>query len=276
MERLQAAIEKARAQRGDRPAPPRPPAAATAARPDPRDTRLDLEWQSLREIDSSAPAFKTGIAALNGGANAVAFDMLRTRVIQQARTHGWKRIAIVSPHSGCGKTTTAANLGFSLSRNSDLRTLVMDLDLRRASLGPLLGQTVEHTMADVLEGKVDFAEHALRYGTTLAFGLNSRTVANSAELLQSNRAGAALDAIDAAFQPDLVLYDMPPLLATDDSVAFLKHVDCALMIVAAEETPMNQIDVCERQIAELTQVMGVVLNKCRMTGSAYGYDYSAY
>lgn len=280
MERLQAAIEKARAQRNDtRPAVPRTEAGAphSPAIYQNDSSVLASNWQAFRQLDTAVPAFRDKhMAAFAGGSEAAAFDMLRTRVIQQARSHNWRRIAVVSPQAGCGKTTTTANLAFSLSRNSDMRTMVFDFDMRRATLARMLGQKPDHTMADVLEGRVNFADHGLRHGSTLAFGLNSGPVQNSSELLQSNRTTAMLDEIDATWQPDLVLFDMPPLMATDDSFAFLKNVDCALLIVAAEETPMNQIDVAERQIAELTQVMGVVLNKCRMMGSAYGYDYSAY
>ena len=71
-------------------------------------------------------------------------------------------------------------------------------------------------------------------------------------------------------------FDLPPLFTGDDSIGFLRNVDCALIVVAAEETPMSQIDTAERQVSELTQVMGVVLNKCRITSDDYSYDYSGY
>jgi hypothetical protein len=36
---------------------------------------------------------------------------------------------------------------------------------------------------------------------------------------------------------------------------------------------MDRIDVTERQIAELTNVMGIILNKCHYADGAYGYEY---
>ena len=64
-------------------------------------------------------------------------------------------------------------------------------------------------------------------------------------------------------------------LASDDHVGFLPHVDCALLISAAESTTMNQLDVCEKELSELTNVLGVVLNKCRFNESDTDYytDY---
>ena len=54
---------------------------------------------------------------------------------------------------------------------------------------------------------------------------------------------------------------------------FLKNADCALFLIEAERTTLDQIDSAERQLAELTAVMGVVLNKCRHGDAAYGYGY---
>jgi len=286
MERLQAAIEKARAQReggtvsaaeplsSTATAPARAPAATLGA----GTGTLEEKWLAFRPLDTSGPQYRKPdhLVAFTAGAPATPYDMLRTRIVQQAVTHGWKRIAIVSPHAGSGKTTTIANLAFSLGRQTELRTMVIDFDLRRTTLASLLGQSPEATMGDVLEGRVPFADHGYRHQDNVVFGLNSRPVAHSAELLQSQRARLAMEAIEKEYQPDLVLYDLPPLLATDDSFGFLKHVDCAVIVVAAEETPMSQIDVTERQVAEVTSVMGVVLNKCRVMGDSYAYDYSGY
>lgn len=288
MERLQAAIEKARIQRREGAAAERTaqtPDGATdavttagegpAAAPAPG---IADRWRALRPLDTSGPAYRDRdrLVAFRPGAQAAPYDMLRTRVIQQASTHGWKRIAVVSPHAGSGKTTTAANLAFSFGRQSDLRTMVLDFDLRRASLAALLEQQPGHTMADVLEGQVSFAEHAYIHDGNLAFGLSRSGTAYPAELLHSQRAVAALAAIEADYAPDFMFFDLPPLFAADDSIGFLRNVDCALLVVAAEETPMSKIDAAERQVAEVTQVMGVVLNKCRVVDEAYAYDYGAY
>lgn len=290
MERLQAAIEKARAQReggavstpeafpSSAAAPAHAPAAAVSAGTGSMAGSLEEKWLAFRPLDTSGAQYRKPdhLVAFTAGAPATPYDMLRTRIVQQAVTHGWKRIAIVSPHAGSGKTTTVANLAFSLGRQTEMRTMVIDFDLRRATLAGLLGQTPEATMGDVLEGRVPFVDHGYRYQDNVVFGLNSRPVAHSSELLQSQRARLAMEAIEEQYQPDLTLFDLPPLLATDDTFGFLKHVDCAVIVVAAEETPMSQIDVTERQVAEVTSVMGVVLNKCRVMGDSYAYDYSGY
>mgnify|MGYP001627982084 CR=1 FL=1 len=53
-------------------------------------------------------------------------------------------------------------------------------------------------------------------------------------------------------------------------------MDAALIVVEAEKTPMAQVDVVERQISEVTGVLGVVLNKCNYTDGVYASDYGYY
>ena len=281
MERLQAAIEKARAQREGAAVSPQPlgSAAPAASAPPPAGAApaalsdLSARWHALRPVDIEGLRRQSRqLVTLQPGAPSAPFDILRTRITQQAQANGWKRIAVTSPHSGCGKTMTTANLAFSFGRQTEQRTLIIDFDMRRGTLAKTLGQSPAQNMGDVLEGRISFADHALRHGDNVAFGLNGGAVKNPSELLQSSQTRDALAAISEAYQPDLILFDVPPLRATDDSIGFLRQVDAAIIIVAAEETPMSQIDVAERQVAELTNVMGIVLNKCRIMDGDYGYE----
>jgi hypothetical protein len=63
------------------------------------------------------------------------------------------------------------------------------------------------------------------------------------------------------------------MLATDDVIAFLPNIDAMLLVAAAGTTIMKDIDDCERELSERTNVMGVVLNKCDYVPDNYGYGY---
>lgn len=274
MERLQKAMERARAQRGEPSQTRSQPQATTAPATSPS---VEQAWAELPAIELRKGVLRGGrIVTAQSAPEGAAFDLLRTRMLHQAKSHDWQRIAFVSPHSACGKTTTAANVAFSLARQTNLRTLVFDFDLRRRGLSQLLRQEPTHGMADVLEGRVSFAEHARRFGKNLAFGFSLGLTRTSSEILQSPQAAEVLDEIQSTYQPDLMLFDMPPLMASDDNFGFLQNVDAALILVAAEKTTMSQIDIAEREVAELTNVMGVVLNKCRYHKGAYAHEYNGY
>lgn len=277
MERLQVALEKARAQRNDTspetPTPKAEVAPAASATP----TAVQEDWNALAEFRYQKNKMRRNrISTFEGGQESAPYDMLRTRMLQQAKKHGWRRIALVSPHSNCGKSTVTVNLAFSLARQRKLRSMIFDFDLRRAGMTRILDQNHPNGMVDVLEGQISFAEHGQRLGSNVAFGFNNGRVESPAEILQSPQTKEVLDQIEATYAPDIMLFDMPPLMASDDNFGFLQNVDAALLLVAAEKTTMSQIDVAERHIAELTNVMGIVLNKCRYMSGAHGYEYEYY
>ena len=269
MERLEAALEKAREKRQIV-----KKASSTAPEKkiidkDPIESSLEL-----REIKlSTRTARNNRITTLTNSSLSGPYDMLRSRTLRIMRENNWKRLAITSPNVACGKTTITTNLAISLARQSDLRVLVLDMDLRRPALSKVLGHKDRHSLHETLGGDVKPHEQLLRLGDNLIFGLNYKPADNPSELLQSNRTKKVLEEIEQEFQPDLMIFDMPPMLSSDDNVGFLKNVDCALLVGAAEETSIKQLDNCEKELAELTNVLGVVLNKCRYTDSDGGYDY---
>jgi Mrp family chromosome partitioning ATPase len=281
MERLQAALEKARAQREGRDEPAaranvRSPAPAAPApdRAKPSAAATSGAWDEIPMGQwDRAHLAKNRVVAFGGGVEANAVDMLRTRVVQLMRQNGWKRVAVTSPDKSAGKSTTCCNLLASLSRQTDRRTILFDLDLRRPALANILGHKGDVSFSSVLSGEVPFDRQAVRFSDMSAVAMNYRPERNPTELLLSDKTAAVLTQIEKTYQPDIMIFDMPPMLVTDDTLAFLKNVDCAIVVAGAESTTIDQIDMCEKEIAAQTNVLGVVLNKCRHMEQGYGYDY---
>jgi Mrp family chromosome partitioning ATPase len=235
---------------------------------------LTSRWQTIPTF-SPPPALmaRHHIVTFSGGPEAVHFDVMRTRLLQVMRANGWKRIAVTSPGPSCGKSTLALNLAFSMGRQASLRTLLLEMDFRRPSLARMLGLNTKNQFTHVLEGIAPLSDNALRYGANLAIATQSSPVPNAAELLHSPSTGAALDAIEAEYDPAVIICDLPPVFASDDAMAVMGHMDAALILAAAEQTTIKEIDRCEREIAGQTNVIGVILNKCRYMEKDFGYDY---
>ena len=312
MERIQIALEKARARRAEQqaagvaqqaaqpgvsvapvlapvpaqPIPPKPaasglqpegpkPVANDATRP---DAGVAARWRALQEFRPDPALMKRNhimgfFSGREGGKEAGVIDMMRTRILQEMRKNGWRRLAITSPNPTCGKTTVSLNLAFSLGRQANQRTIVIDLDMRRPGMAHALGMRRSNSFSRVLEGQAEPAENLVRYGENLAFGTNTGPARNPAELLQSHETAEALARLDADYAPTILLCDMPPMLLSDDMLAFAPRVDCVLLLAAAETTSIDDLDLCERELSAHTNVLGVVLNKCRYTDPTYGYGY---
>src|SRR5262245_37457433 len=111
MERIQAALQKVKEQRGSIWITDQPPAVAAVAHPS------EPSWSRLTrvELDDNRLARNRIVTTTRANRAHFAFDMLRTRVLQSLRQNKWTSIAITSPTSGCGKTVVSLNLAFSLS-----------------------------------------------------------------------------------------------------------------------------------------------------------------
>lgn len=272
MERIQKAIAKARASRGS--ALSQVPYLPQGIVPGASETSVKEVWTALKPyVPNEERLTRARITTLTGGQEASAFDVMRTKVLQTMRSNNWRRLAITSPSPSCGKSTVALNLAFSLARQQEIRTAVFELDLRRPSLSATLGVNISHSVTDVLTGQVGFENQALCFQNNLALSLCTGAVRNPAELLHSAVIPIELSAIEKRYNPDLVIFDMPPMLVSDDMMAFAGQVDCVLLIAAAEATTIKEIDLCERELVQQTNFMGVVLNKCRHMGKEYGYSY---
>jgi protein-tyrosine kinase len=275
MERIQSAIKKARANRqGSGPPPPAPATAARALHTagHPAENIADA-WQDIAMFKPSVRALKDNrVFTMKAGGDAAPFDMMRTRVFQQMRSNNWRRLAVVSPGKSCGKTTVSANLAFSLARQPDLNLALIELDMRRPSLARTLGlHTGEEQFSRALEDRDPAFQHMLRYGHNLAFAFNRSAAPNSEELLQSSHAREVFSDLERVLELSMMIFDMPPMLSSGEMMGFADQVDCVLLVAAAELTTLEEIDMCERNLSEATNLLGVVLNKCRYADLAGGY-----
>ncbi|MEO9781900.1 MAG: CpsD/CapB family tyrosine-protein kinase [Sedimentitalea sp.] len=285
MERLSSAIEKARREReaakGKSESNSGKPSVADGASPDNAankpGTGLATLWQSLPSVKVDAKHLNRNmILTYQANTAATPFDVMRTKLLHQMRHNNWRRVAITSPGANCGKTTLSLNLAFSLARQTDIRVMVLEMDLRSPAMARMLGHNQKTNFAAALAGVEPAEKHILRYGDNLAFATSHSRAPSTAELLQGLTAAEVIDNIEARYEPDLMIFDMPPMLVADDTLAFLDQIDCALLIGAAEATTLDEIGKCKQDIEARTNVMGVVLNKCRYLASTEEYDSSGY
>ena len=120
--------------------------------------------------------------------------------------------------------------------------------------------TPPHGIGELLSGHVDFAEQALRIGNNVACSMARASETDPTRLLLAEETAEVINRVEETYQPDLMIFDLPSMLVNDDTRAFLKNVDCALIVVRGNTTTSGQLDICEREIAEQTNVLGVVLN----------------
>jgi Mrp family chromosome partitioning ATPase len=229
-------------------------------------------WSALKSFEpNSRHISRRRIVSIRQNDPAhLAFDMMRTRTVMALRAKNWSALAITSPTPGCGKGTIALNLAVSMARQHDIRVVLVDLDLRRPRIASILGHDNEYSTEQFLKGACRIEEFFVRYGSNLAIGASRQAIAQPAELLHDQRTMWALRSLRQGLLPNFIIYNMPPMLTSDDFIGFLPNVDCAMLVIGADHSRTSDIDQCERELNEAGKLLGVVLNKCRYTDQRHG------
>lgn len=277
MEKLQAALARAREQREGTPGKRRPQSdlsARTKSRKAAESEALSEVWRAITLVEPSPRRMQQSrIFASSASSEAASFDILRTKLLLEMRRNNWTRVAVTSASAGSGKTTTACNMIAGLGRQPDVRGMLFDFDLRRPSVAKFFGLTPKSGVSDFLEGKVAFEDQAMRLDANTIICAQTRAVRDPSRLVTRSATEELLADVQAEYAPDIMLFDLPPVLVSDEARAFLKLVDAAVIVAGAEQSTVSEVDECEREVAGYTKVAGVVLNKCRYMSEGYGYAY---
>ena len=235
-----------------------------------RSENVDALWSSIPSVALQDSALlRHRIVTRNASEESTPFDILRTKIILQMQQHGWSRLAVTSPMPQSGKTTTACNLALGLGRQNNLRAMLFDMDLSSPSVHKSFELEPRDSIKRFLTGDISFEDQATRIGENVIASMSPHVENDPTQVLLAERTMHAMDEVQDSYEPDIMIFDLPSVLKGDNARAFLKNVDCALIIARAGITQYGQFNTAEREIAEHTNVLGVVLNAC---GSGVGND----
>ena len=279
MERIKEALNKAKASShmpamsGETLAAITPPPAAQL----PPLPEADPVFLNIPQVQLNASHLEKNriVAYEMSDSSHVAFNILRTKVQQAMKDNGWKTIAISSPNPGAGKTTVAINLAFSLARQKNCRVVLVDMDLRRPAVSKVLGIEVDISIGQYLLGHVDIQHCFVQVAENLVLVPNNQPVKISSEMMLNQWGREIGHRISDALSPDVIIFDLPPMLMSDDTMGFLPYVDCGLLIVDDGGSKYKQVDQCGKQFSSATNFIGHVLNKSSEKIDR-GYDYYGY
>lgn len=207
---------------------------------------------------------------------ANAYRMLRTRVMRQMRTNGWRRLGVTAASPGEGKTLTAINLALAIAAERVQPVVLVDLDLRRPRVHQYLGiEPSQFTnVSDYLEGRTSSLDQLpvtlIEQG--LSCILSARPIERSSDLLASPQGLAFLSDLTDRLPDALLIFDLPPLLSTDDPLVVAPSLDALLLVVAENGAPRTDIASAAKLLAEFN-VLGTVLNRSVERSDPGYYSY---
>jgi protein-tyrosine kinase len=196
-----------------------------------------------------------------------AYKLLRTHVLQRLQARGWQTLAVVSPAAGEGKTLTAINLAIALASTRTHTALLVDLDWRHPSVHRYFDYAPTHDVCDYLRGEQPLSDVLVSPGVArFTFLPCSAPVPNASEHLGS--LGGFVKDLKGRYANRIVLFDLPPLLVTDDALSFLPLVDGALLVVEEGKTDRAEVARSLDLIGE-ERLLGTVINRSEQRLGAY-------
>ncbi|MBI3090864.1 MAG: polysaccharide biosynthesis tyrosine autokinase [Candidatus Tectomicrobia bacterium] len=204
-----------------------------------------------------------------------AYRSLRTNIRFTGLNRPLKTLLVTSSLPGEGKTTTVANLGVAMA-NLGLKTLLLDLDLRRPALHTLFGMERQPGFTDAFGDRQRTAAQARPTSIENLSLLPAGFIPpNPSELLSQQSCGGILRELADAY--DLVLIDSPPLLPVSDVAVLAPKVDGILLIsrhgIATPESVRHSI----AQLRSVNApILGCVFNAMRLGHHTYDYYYRYY
>ncbi len=266
MERIKQAIEKAKQQ-----------ASPSASQPqlmplaEPETELAALSYVQTKVVSLQAELLERNrIVAYNKNSNmGWAFDLLRTQVLKTMEENGWRTLAITSPTAEAGKTVLAINLAMSIAHHTTKTALLVDFDLRRPKIGEYLGLPMDKSLNDLLAGEAELQEVLVNPSLPRFVVLPTlKPVSHSAEVLSSSKVGNLIADLRERYESRIVIFDLPPLLSSDDAIAVLPKIDCVLLVVGNGMSSKKEIEDSLHHLPA-ANLIGTVLNKVKAEQNAY-------
>ncbi|MCU1537942.1 MAG: cell shape-determining protein [Humibacillus sp.] len=250
---------------------------------------LDQRIQTQRDVSAVTEATVIGGIAFDPDATAhplivhadprspraESFRSVRTNLQFVDVAHPPRTIVVTSSVAGEGKSTTAANLAFSLAERG-VSVVVVEGDLRRPRLLEYLGFEGAVGLTDVLIGRLTLSDTLQQFGGSTLWVLGAGAIPpNPSELLGSTTMQDLIAELRTTF--DFVIIDAPPLLPVTDSAVLSTVADGALVVVGANIVTRDQLrHALESLDAVNGTVLGLVLNRVQAKdGGSYGtYSYA--
>ncbi|MBM7540662.1 polysaccharide biosynthesis tyrosine autokinase [Amphibacillus cookii] len=184
---------------------------------------------------------------------------LRTNVEYFMKKNKMKSLIITSPEFQDGKSMVSANLAVAFAKRN-YRALIIDADIRHASLHCYFQEKNNHGLCSIINGKKQFKDVVIRSRVKNLDLLTGGSIsADPTELLASNKMTELLVEVNKIY--DLVIFDTPNILGVVDTRILANICDVSLLVVRSMKTNSEKAskakEILENAEAEL---IGVVLN----------------
>lgn len=202
------------------------------------------------------------------------YRTLRTNLMALNTKHPVKVITITSSTHAEGKTITTINLAISMAQDLNKKQiLLIDADLRRASISKYLGLKGQAGLSEILSDSQSTQEALLHVGIdNLTILTAGKVPHNPAELLGSTKLRTIIQELRQKY--DFIIIDTPPLIPVTDAGIVATQTDGAVMVIKANVTQRGIVKHSQELLAQAQcKILGFILTNIQYHIPGYIYRY---
>jgi len=188
---------------------------------------------------------------------AESFRRLKTKLVHRYGDEA-QVIVVTSGIPGEGKSTVSLNLAVTFASDPGTRTLLIDGDLRRPTIGSRLKPEPQLGLSEVLSGQADLMHAVVHLGNCPLHVLPAGArPSDPHQLLASLEAKNLMVGLRERY--DRIIVDTPPIIPFTDADALGAASDGILLVVQAGTTPKSAF---AEEVASVTstRILGTILN----------------
>lgn len=182
-------------------------------------------------------------------------------------------VCMSSALMGEGKTSTALNMAYVLSRDLNRKTVLVDCDLKRPTVRAYTGMESSAGLTEVLLGHKTLDE-CLEYHDQLGIWVLSAgiEVTGTTALTHVDRLSELIEGLRERFE--YIVLDSPPLLPVAEAMLIVRMADVVVHVIRARSTPRDVVAKAIKMIGQ-EKAVAVVLNGVEAKDTPYSYyNYS--
>jgi Mrp family chromosome partitioning ATPase len=192
-----------------------------------------------------------------------AFNVVRTRVLQQTRAKGLNTIMVTSPGRGDGKTTVATNLAIAIARDASQTALLVDANLRWPGISCGLGMDLRPGLSEHILRRQPLDSLFVNPGISKLVVLPAgSSQEDSLDILSSPGMQNLVAEMKSRYPDRYVIFDCPHLMGMPDALAFAEYVDGIVLVTREGATASTDLKTA-LGLLKGRNLLGVVMNQSR-------------
>lgn len=200
------------------------------------------------------------------------FRTVRTNIQFSAIDTEISTILVTSSSPGEGKSTTISNLAVTFA-NQDKKVLLIDADLRKPTIHYTFQLENYDGLTSALTKGLPVGKVAQETKVKNLSVITSGPIPpNPSELLSSNAMKRFIEECKVHF--DVVLFDMPPVLAVTDAQIIAKECDGVVLVIRSGHAEKDNVKKSKELLDRVgSKILGAVLNAVPQDKNSSYYYY---